>query len=197
MRFLQALIFVFLIGVSAKANACACCASRGTWLHDNITPNAYQLGELKKLSGKSTVQLYQTEAGSDAIKGMAITDVDYYTAAITWKGNIGVITVSTGDGKSGTLSFKMPASMHSIKMDLNNVPDSSMSDVSLYLEWNFKTAITGGTGIFRNTMIAPAFCTLAFQGRGGMCDEAQNFTHWRFDVSGKKAAYSFFGPVPR
>lgn len=198
MSFLRLTILTIFTGlISVNVHACACCAARGTWLHYHFSPTAYQQGELQKLSGRSAVQLYRTEEGDEAIKGLSALDADEFKATISWKNGAALIKVTTGAGDSGTLSFKMPASMQAIKTDLNEVPDSSMNDVTLYLEWNLKAPVTGATGIFRKTMLASAVCTLTFQGRGGMCDEAQNFTHWRIEVSGKKAAYAFFGPVPQ
>jgi len=38
---------------------------------------------------------------------------------------------------------------------------------------------------------------LIFQGRGNRCDNAEDFTHWRLEISGKKTSYAFFGELAR
>lgn len=70
----------------------------------------------------------------------------------------------------------------------------------LYKEWRFQGAVKGD-GVFNHGLMAPAKYFLVFQGRGNNCDNAEDFTHWRLEITGRKARYAFYGalakPVPQ
>ena len=64
----------------------------------------------------------------------------------------------------------------------------------LYKEWRFEGEVKG-TGVFKAGIIARTKYVLVFQGRGNSCDEAEDFTHWRLKITGKKADYTFHGEL--
>ena len=42
---------------------------------------------------------------------------------------------------------------------------------------------------------APPRYSLVLQGRGNGCQSAEDFTHWRLKVTGRKADYAFYGEL--
>jgi hypothetical protein len=52
-----------------------------------------------------------------------------------------------------------------------------------------------GTGIFKKGIVPATAYFLVFQGKGNQCMAAEQFTHWRLEVMGKKASYAFFGTL--
>ena len=138
-----------------------------------------------------TPELYMTE-GEDEIVGMDdlgvgdLSLVDAYTNN-TWK-----ITIKSTSGKSGTLVLPRPSKVTFKKIDLH---DKEEGDPSLYKEWGFEGTVTSGRGVFRRGIISPTKYTLIFQGRGNNCDNAEDFTHWRLEVRGRKTNYAFFGKM--
>ncbi|PWT83255.1 MAG: hypothetical protein C5B44_00905, partial [Acidobacteria bacterium] len=64
----------------------------------------------------------------------------------------------------------------------------------LYKEWRFE-GLVNGTGFFQPGIIAPTKYFLVLQGRGNGCDNAEDFTHWRLEITGKKAGYALYGEL--
>jgi hypothetical protein len=52
-----------------------------------------------------------------------------------------------------------------------------------------------GNGFFQSSIIKPTTYFLVLQGRGNNCDNAEDFTHWRLEITGRKADYAFFGEL--
>ncbi len=95
--------------------------------------------------------------------------------------------------RTGTLSLPLPARMTRFSADLHDSQDRGLGPV-LYKEWRC-AGVAKGNGIFEKGFTAPARYTLIFQGRGNRCDNAEDFTHWRLEISGAKASYAFFGKL--
>jgi hypothetical protein len=66
----------------------------------------------------------------------------------------------------------------------------------LYKEWRFEGRVSG-TGFFGAGIVAPTRYLLVLQGRGNGCQDAADFTHWRLQVSGRRAHYAFYGELAR
>ena len=77
--------------------------------------------------------------------------------------------------------------------DLHDSEDRKQGPI-LYKEWRC-AGVAKGDGIFEKGFTAPARYTLIFQGRGNRCDNGEDFTHWRLEISGAKASYAFFGKL--
>jgi hypothetical protein len=141
----------------------------------------------------STAQLYLTDAGEDEVKGVAsISQSNGLTATLEpkqWR-----LTFRAENGKSGVLTLPLPSKMTAFAADINEEGTSGGGGPVLYKEWRFEGSATGD-GIFQAGFASPARYTLIFQGRGNKCDNGEDFTHWRLEISGKKAAYSFFGEL--
>ena len=184
---------VILLAASTVSFACACCAERGTYLVSTMIADTYHLDLLKDMHFGSSTELYMT-AGEDDIKGITGLDlggeglsiVDAYTNN-AWKLNIKI-----AGGKSGTLTLPRPAKITTRKIDLREAKEG---DPILYKEFVFEGTVGSGSGIFKVGIVRPTKYTLVFQGRGNMCDNAEDFTDWRLQVTGSKADYAFFGKM--
>jgi hypothetical protein len=201
-------LFVFVaLGVIFPSNtmACACCAEPGTYMIWTGKASEYELGLLGEMTFDNKAALFMTEAGFDGMKGLESIEKDYESeswtaspgefnlansfAAKTWKFNF-----KTPTGKLGILTLPMPLQMLQFKVDIHDNSDTGLGPI-LYKEWRFKGTVTSGTGIFKSSIIRPTSYFLVFQGRGNGCDNAEDFTHWRLEVTGRKADYAFFGKL--
>jgi uncharacterized membrane protein len=199
---LSVLLFVitaFLIAPTSSL-ACACCAEKGFYSISTEKPEGYTLEVLQDIKFAQDPQLYLDAAGGEDIKGLesltaAAEDVEYWKfnltdsfAAKTWKLNF-----TAYNGKTGTLTLPIPAQMVSFKVDIHDTADSN--EPRLYKEWRFKGNVQTGNGIFQAGITKPTTYFLVLQGRGNVCDNAEDFTHWRLEIGGKKADYKFFGKL--
>ena len=208
MKSLLFFLFAFItFGLIAPQNAlaCACCAEAGTYLIRTGKVDTYELGLLGEMKFDKDAALYMTEAGFDGIKGLSELAKDFesesWTAAPadfdlvnvftakTWKFNF-----KTPTGKSGVLTLPMPSQMLQFKVDIHDNSDNGLGP-SLYKEWRFKGIVSSGTGIFKSSIIRPTSYFLVLQGRGNGCDNAEDFTHWHLEITGKRANYEFFGEL--
>ena len=183
-----------LFVISSKdALGCACCADDGEY---RFAPNApitdYQRGLLGEMKFAGAAQLFLTDAGEDALKGIdSMTPENTVSVKIEpreWR-----LTFRSADGKTGTLKLPVPARMTTFAADLHD-REPSGTGPSLYKEWRCE-GVAKGDGIFQKGFGAPARYTLVFQGRGNRCDNAEDFSHWRLEISGAKASYAFFGKL--
>ena len=182
---------VMVLTATTVSFACACCAERGTYQVLTTTADQYHLDLLKDMRFGTSTELYMT-AGDGDIKGIAglgdgdLSIVDAYTNNI-WK-----LTIKSADGKTGTLVLPRPAKMTTRKIDLH---DTKEGDPILYKEFEFEGTVRSGSGVFKSGIVRQTKYTLVFQGRGNMCDNAEDFSNWNLQVVGSKAEYSFFGKM--
>lgn len=190
---LALLTAIVLLSASTVSFACACCADRGTYWISTSVPDAYTLGLLKDMHMEAGVELYMSE-GEDEMKGIGdlgwenLSLVDAYTNN-TWK-----ISITSAAGKTGTLTLPRPAKMTSKKIDLR---EKEEGDPVLYKEYSFSGVVGSGSGVFKSGIVRTTKYTLVFQGRGNFCDNVEDFTHWRLEVTGSKADYAFFGKMKK
>jgi len=179
-----------LLAASTVSFACACCSDRGQYDVSVGALAKYQVELLKDMHFGATPELYLPDA--DAIIGMEdlglgdLSLIDAYTHN-TWR-----LTIKSTTGKMGTLILPRPARVTLKKIDLH---DREEGEPALYKEWSFEGTVASGSGVFGRGIIRPTKYTLLFQGRGNNCDNAEDFTHWRLEVKGRKASYAFFGPM--
>jgi hypothetical protein len=182
--------FVVLFCSSIQVFACACCSEPGTYSISVKKPDSYELDQLKRIKF-ATTNIYMDAGFSDSVKGISPIS-ENYTASCLFQSNTWKLNFKDDKGKSGMLSLPLPATMVDFKADIHDKPKDS-GDPVLYKEWRFKYKVGQGTGIFQ-TGIAPATeYFLVLQGRGNNCTQAEDFTHWRLEITGKKANYAFFG----
>lgn len=204
--YLTMLALVCLLSFSNNALACACCSETGTYLIRTDKPGEYEIGLLGEMKFDDAAYLYMTEAGFDGMKGLETIAKDYdshdWTAspeffgltnsfgAKTWK-----FSFKTKTGKNGALVLPLPMQMLSFKADIHDGKTSGGGGPLLYKEWRFKGNIQSGNGFFAPGIIKPTTYFLVLQGRGNGCDNAEDFSHWRLEISGRKADYAFFGKL--
>ena len=155
----------------------------------------YVLEQIRGMEFASTAQLFLVDGpeAEDQVKGLAGISDNYVISAVTepkqWR-----LTFRTEDGQSGELILPLPSKVATLTVDIHNGETNRAGEPRLYKEWRLEGGATG-TGLFKKGFAAPARYSLIFQGRGNRCDNGDDFTHWRLEISGKKAAYAFFGEL--
>ena len=188
-----AIIAGCVLFLARHADACACCTDAGAY---HVTTDAplddFKRFGIERLRFDSLAQLYLTEAGEDAVKGLssisATNTVEVVHEPKQWR-----FTFRTEDHRTGSLTLPIPAKMGTFAADLHEGEHGGLGP-ALYKEWRFQGSAKGN-GIFEAGFAAPARYTLILQGRGNGCDSESDFHHWRLEISGRKASYAFFGKL--
>ena len=178
--------------------ACACCSNAGEHHVGSARPSEYELSIMRQIRFGGTAQLFLTEADmEESAKGLA-HQAESYSLAGSLAGRVWRLTFRDGD-KSGTLDLPLPARVSSFTADIRDGRTSAGGGPLLYKEWRFEGQVAAGTGIFRAGIARPTRYSLVLQGRGNSCQSAEDFTHWRLEVTGRKADYAFYGElsIPR
>ncbi len=196
---LIAISAIFLVPLNVLA--CACCAEKGFYSIWTGKPDGYNLEVLEKINFAENAELYLNAAGYDDIKGLPSISaesegnelwkfnlVDSFIAK-TWK-----FDFKDANGKTGSFRLPLPTKMVSFKVDIHD-GDEANNEPVLYKEWRFKGNVQSGTGFFGAGIVNPTTYFLVLQGRGNGCDNVEDFTHWRLEIEGKKANYSFLGKL--
>jgi hypothetical protein len=193
MKIFKLFLFAFLFAglFTADSLACACCAEKGTYSISVQKPDDYILSELQKLK-IGTTNLYSDAGYPDTIKGISPLG-DMFTASCLLKNKMWKFDFKDNKSKSGTLNLPLPATYVDYRVDLQDSEEGT--EAILYREFRFKWKVGGGTGIFQKGISPATDYFLVLQGRGNNCTSAETFTHWRLEITGKKASYSFFGKL--
>ena len=193
------------LSLPASILACACCTEPGLYSIKTGKPSTYELGLMKEIEFNNVAKLYLTEAGFDMMKGLGEIETESGSDQFIQSGGaFNLVNSFTGKqwkfelrspaGKRGILTLPMPTSMVTFKADIHDEEDRP-NGPNLYKEFRFKGNVSGGTGIFRLSMVRPSTYFLVFQGRGNGCDNAEDFTHWRLEINGRQAQYAFYGKL--
>jgi hypothetical protein len=189
-RWMAAITGTLLVLLADKAHACACCSDPGEYRLTTDEPSDYQLGQIQMLQFAATAQRYVTDADDEDTTGLVATLPEYGLLATVepkrWR-----LAFRTADGKTGVLTLPLPSKITTLAADIRDGEKSGGGGPLLYKEWRFEGTATG-EGIFQE---ASTHYTLIFQGRGNRCDNAEDFKHWRLELSGKKTACAFFGEL--
>ncbi len=181
-----------LLLLPSNTFACACCADDGYYSISTKKPESLELGELKKIRF-GTADLF-TSTGEDNILGISPIGGNYSLSGLLqstiWKMNF-----KDDTGKTGTLSLTMPPSMVAFAADIHDGRQGGAGGPLLYKEWRFKSKVQSGTGVFQKGIAPGTEYFLVLQGRGNVCTQAEDFTNWRLEITGKKADYAFFGEL--
>jgi hypothetical protein len=148
---------------------------------------------MKRMSLGTTAYLFLTEA-EESGKGLPHL-TENYSVDGSLVGNVWKLTFRVGD-ESGTLTLPLPAQMLRYAADIHDgrtIGDDSRKPL-LYKEWRFEGEVNG-TGLFKAGIVARTKYSLVLQGRGNSCDSAEDFTHWRLQITGNKADYAFYGEL--
>jgi hypothetical protein len=178
---------------AAGAWACACCSDEGDYYVRTSRPSEYELSLMQQIRFGRTAHLYLTPAEDDgSVKGLA-RRAEQYAVGGSLVG--GVWKLAFPDGKqTGTLSLPLPARMTSYAADIHDGQTSAGGGPLLYKEWRFEGQVSG-TGLFKAGTVGPTKYLLVLQGRGNGCQNAEDFKHWRLQINGRRAAYSFYGEL--
>lgn len=186
-------LFTLILFAPTDAFACACCADPGFYKIGVQKPGSFEVDELKKLKFQDA-QIYSNAGFPDNINGLDPISERYKVSASVnayeWN-----FTLKDKNGKEGTLELKMPKSFVDFAVDTRNGEKGGAGSVVLYKEWRFKYKVNEGTGIFQNGIKGKAEYFLVLQGKGNACNSAEDFTHWRLEITGKHANYAFFGDL--
>lgn len=195
----SAAMSVTLLLLPYRVWACACCAHPGEYQIDFVKPDEFKLSVIKQIRFGTKAELWTGEADPEvAAKGLA-HPADSYSLTGSLLGNVWKLTFRNGD-ESGTLDLPLPAKMLRFAADIHDGRTKpGYPEPVLYKEWRFEGEVKG-TGFFKAGIVARTKYFLVFQGRGNSCDNAEDFTHWRLNITGNKADYAFSGelsaPVP-
>jgi hypothetical protein len=196
-RFCQTILLATALAFSAstETRACACCSDEGTHIQANAALSGYLLEQIKSIQFASFARPFLVDGPDpeEQLKGLNGISESYLLSAAAeakqWHLKFG-----TKEGNSGELILPLPSKIAKFAVDIHNGETNAAGEPLLYKEWRLEGA-AAGNGMFKESFAAPARYTLIFQGRGNRCDSGDDFTHWRLEISGKKAAYSFFGEL--
>jgi len=193
--------FLFCLFIaSSPAYACACCAEPGFYEITTAKPDKFYMDLLGEIKFAKASKLYMDAGEFEPIRGLDELKKDNengksidFNIVETFLQGTWRLNVKTGAGRSGSFVLPMPATMTRYKADHHNSP----TDVEpvLYKEFIVTGRVGSGNGIFRSAGARPTNYTLVLQGRGNMCDNASDFTHWRLGLNGPTAKYAFFGKL--
>ena len=184
-------ILASLLLCPSRAWACACCSEPGEYRISSGRPSSSDLSLVRAIRFGDTANLFLTEADlEEDAKGLA-QPAETYSLNGSLVGRAWKLIFRDGS-KSGILTLPLPMKMLSYAVDTRDGRTSAGGGPLLYKEWRFEGPVTG-TGIFQAGTTSATKYFLVFQGRGNACDNAHDFTHWRLEITGKKAAYAFYG----
>lgn len=199
MKISKTLSFVFAFAISlltvypSVAFACACCADDGFYSISTKKPGNLELGELKKIRF-ATANLFMTAAGEESVSGINPIGENYSLSGLL-EGSVWKLNFKDEANRSGSLNLLKPVSMVTFMADIHDGKQGGAGGPLLYKEWRFKYKTGGGTGIFQKGLTSPADYFLVLQGRGNACTQAEDFTNWRLEITGRKADYAFYGKL--
>jgi len=149
--------------------------------------------------------LYETEAGSDLIKGLGSINKELETSDYVMPMNFDLRKASFASdtwnfvlrspkGAAGSLTLPLPPRMVEFKVDIHDGSDKGLGPL-LYKEFRFEGRVASATGFTKGGIVRGTTYSLVFQGRGNGCNDVSDFTHWRLAVEGPQASYAFFGKL--
>ena len=179
---------------ASSALSCACCSEPGQYSRDEGSPSDHQIAQMAGMQFAPSADTYFGTGDAEDIKGVSNVAERYEINARfdddQWK-----LSFRDEKGNTGTLTLPIKgAKMTGYRADIHDGRKSAGGGPLLHKEWVFR-GNAQGTGVFKPGFAAPAKFTLIFQGRGNTCDNGDDFSHWRLEISGRKAEYAFVGEM--
>jgi hypothetical protein len=168
------------------AAVCACCADDGEWYETTERLESAQLSELERLRFAATAK--RVESAADDGEFASTYSLSHRRTGRRWE-----LRLRDEQGKTGTLSFTLPASIVSFGTDMFEHPEGSAGPI-LYKEWRFSGAAQV-TGIFKKGMPGASRFRLVLQGRGNNCPAMEDFKRWTLQLSGGRTTHAFYGTL--
>lgn len=175
------------------ADACACCAEEGERIESSKPlDTSDESAEIARVRFAPTALLYANGGWPDNVRGVA-DPTSPYVVSVANDGKRFTFTFKT-KGKVGTLAFS-PRNVESFAVDLRDGKPGR--EPTLYKEWRLEApvAVTGIFSASASSPSAPTIARLVLQGRGNVCWDASQLTHWMLDVRGKDISYRFYGKL--
>lgn len=194
--FLLPALLMFVSFTSKKSpDFCACCGEKDQYIVSQDEVTDYQKEYLfAKLNFEKTVG--HCYVMTEDITGLGKGDnsavyASFNSVDAQYKKNNWVFSFGTKDGKKGSLILPLPDSVRASHIDIHE--PQQKGEIVLYKDLIFKNEVVAGTGIFSAGFSKPVFYKMVIQGRGNNCDNPEDFKHWRLDIEGENARYSFCG----
>ena len=192
---LAAIVVAPLLCLSAStALSCACCSEEGQYSVHEGPPSEYQIAQVSEMQFAPTAETYFGPGDKENVKG--VSDVaERYEINARFEANQWKLSFRDETGNTGTLTLPLKgAKVTEYRADIHDGRKSAGGGPLLHKEWVFR-GNAHGIGVFKPGFAAPAKFTLIFQGRGNNCDNGDDFSHWRLEISGSKAEYAFVGEM--
>lgn len=191
---LSSLLAASVVLQAPAALACACCADPGERVESSGKLKASEKAELEQVRFAKKARLYVNDAFPDGIHGLAAPTATYEIAQ-TRQGDRWIFSLKDENGKTGAISFTLPATYEEFFADLHDTKPGT--ETRLYKEWRFNAPLTAAnaTGIAAGAGVAGTTVRLVLQGRGNACTWAAQFTDWTLVVSGPKVGFVLFGKL--
>jgi len=195
------ILFVGLVTLFAlsffpiHASACACCADWGEWAEETSEISEHVYGEIAELHFSRSANLFITDAFPDGISGMDATENSFtkpFNLTVTREGRKWTLVFKSTRGERGALVLTLPETATYFRADLHDGKQGGGGGPLLYKEARLNGQ-AWGNGIFAKGITPDTKFRLVLQGRGNRCLSAQDFKSWNLQISGPKAAYSFYG----
>lgn len=172
-----------------KPTVCACCSEEGERYERTDGVDSAQLVQLDRVRFSPSATRFTSPADDGELSVS-------YSLSQSRKGRRWELKFTDDKGKTGTLSFTIPAAYTAFGVDLQEQSESGGLGPLLYKELRL-TGAAQVSGILKRGINGPARFQLILQGRGRGCTEAEDFKSWRLKITGARASLSFYGPLDK
>lgn len=195
-------LLVTLSLLSGNVFACACCAEPGSRMNYTSKTDSFILDLVKEIKLAKKSELFMTEAGFDLIKGLdPIRKEDEetmgrleFSSTGTFSGKAWSFGFRSPKGRAASFVLTVPLKYGEFKVDIHDRKEMP-NGPWLYKEIRFEGPLMAASGFAKAGSVRGTKYSLVFQGRGNGCNNPEDYTHWRLDIDGPKAAYAFFGQL--
>jgi hypothetical protein len=173
--------------------ACACCTEPGQYFLGEQELNEYRMGILQEVRFL-TADLFGPEPYGISLDKLGEDNIEFVTSGLlerkTWN-----FSFKSLNGEAGSLILSMPVNLTEYMADTHDESIKATPHIGpvLYKELRFKSKVKNATGFFQEGIDNDTEYFLVLQGRGHSCANAEDYTHWRLEVSGENADYAFWG----
>jgi hypothetical protein len=167
---------------------CACCAEEGEWYERTESIGTEQLGELARVRFGPTAKPVIGPGEDYPLE-------ESYALSQTRNGRRWQLRLRDKQGRTGVISFTIPATALSFGADLHDRPAGG-NGPSLYKEWRF-TGAAQITGLLNQGTRGrgPTRFRLILQGSGNNCTQAEDFKNWTLQLDMPRESFTFFGSL--